>query len=345
MRIGILSDLHLGYSHGNRVHPDGTNVREQDIYDAAYRGVRNLLDAGVDAICDLGDIAHVPHPKKRAIVNLISLINGAEVDWFSCGGNHTAQRTSSDLHLYDLLVDQCPRFHGAFDGPKYFEQIGAYLIPYDTAGNLGRALEDTPDEAIFVGGHWTFDDADWPGEHVPSVWGVRKPTLLGHWHKRSGSWENQKHIYVGATERFAWGEAYNPCGVAIFDTDTRRLDFIDHPVREWLDVTVTPDDYLEDFHYETVENCIVRVNVVATPPQYHSLQLLRIKQKVESSLEYQVRRIGPASTTDEESQRTSSLSIIDGFRDRVAKLKLPKGVTREEVERIGLDALDATAKV
>lgn len=344
MLIGILSDLHLGYSHGNRVLPNGTNVREQDVYDAAYRAVRNLLDAGVDAIVDLGDIAHVPHPKKRAILNLISLINSADVDWYSCGGNHTAQRTSSDLHLYDLLIDQCPRFHGAFDGPRYFDKIGAYLIPYDSPDNLARALDATPAEAVFIGGHWTFEDADWPGEHVPLAHRVAKPTLLGHWHKRTGTWDNQKHIYVGATERFAWGEAYNPCGVAVFDTDKRRLDFINHPVREWVDIKVTPDDYLEDTHYENVADHIVRVNVMATPEQYHAIQLLRIKQKMEPSLEYQIRRVGLSSTAVQENG-TISLSIIDGFRERVARAKMPAGVARAEVERIGLDALDATAKM
>lgn len=337
MILGILSDLHLGYSHGTKTLPDGTNVRESDVYNSAHRAVRNLLNAGVSAICDLGDLAHVPHPKKRAIRHLISLINEAGVDWYSCGGNHTAQRTSSDSHLYELLVDQCPRFYGAFTGPQFFEDIGAYLIPYDTSENIERALEAVPQGATFIGGHWTFDDADWPGEHVPSAAMPDLPVLLGHWHKRV---IKNRPVYIGATDRFAWGEAYNPCGAAIFDTETGQLEFIDHQVRRWVDITVTPDDYLEGFHYENIEDCIARVNVVATPAQYHSLNLLHIKKKMEPSMEYQIRRIGSEAAPVQSPISPGSLSVVDVYRQRIKKLKVPHGVSKKDVERIGLLALE-----
>ena len=333
MRIGILSDMHLGYSHGTKALADGTNIREHDVYTSAYRGLRNLLDAGAECIVDLGDIAHVPHPKKRALITLISLINGAGVNWYSAGGNHTAQRTTSDSHLYELLVDQCPNFHGAFDGPQYFEDIGAYLVPYDTSENVVRGLEAMPDEAQWVGGHWACEDADWPGEHVPLSALPDRLTLLGHWHKRSGSGP----IYVGATDRFAWGEAYNPCGVAILEDG--KLEFIDHQVRRWVDITVTPDDYLEDSHYENIEDCIVRVNVAASPDQYHAINLLFIRKKLAPSLEYQIRRHGYEAPESSATPITGTISVVDGFRNRIASAKIPKGVKREDVERIGVTAL------
>lgn len=339
MRIGVLSDPHLGYSHGTRTLSDGTNVRESDVYNAAYRAVRNLLNAGVDAICDLGDLAHVAHPKKRAIIHLIHLINEADIDWFSCGGNHTAQRTSSDAHLYDLLVDQCPRFHGAFTGPQYFDQIGAYFIPYDTSENIQRALESVPPDAVWIGGHWSCEDADWPGEHVPlSVLPTGIHTLLGHWHTRSK--KDRNPIYVGATERFAWGEARNPCGAAVYDTDTGLIEFINHSARQWVDISVTPDNYLEDDYYESVENSIVRVNVVASPEQYHSLHLLQLKQKLAASMEYQVRRVSPDHTAETQKTITKGFSIIESYRERIKQAKIPRGIKRRDVERIGVEALE-----
>jgi len=336
MRLGFLSDIHFGYTHGNKAYPDGTNVREQDVYDAAFKGLRNLQAANVEAIVDLGDLAHTPHPKKRSIIRLITLINSAGMDWFSAGGNHTSQRTNSDSHLYELLIDQCPRFSGAFDSGVYFEGIGGYLIPYGSREDIEKSLEAIPTDARFIGGHWACDDADWPGEHIPSdqLHGVR--TFLGHWHKRGNAGGNP--TYVGATERFAWGEAYNPTGVAVFDTDTGQLEFIDHEVREWVDITVTPDNYLEDSNYEQVEGAIVRVNVEATADQFSALQLLRVKKKLEPSLEYQIRRVG-SEATQIEAAGPGSLSLVDGFRERIARAKMPAGIRRAEVEDIGLQAL------
>ena len=344
MKLGIISDPHLGYFRGTKVHPDGTNVREADVYEAAYKGVRNLLAAGVDAIVDLGDLANAPHPKKRAVIRLISLINSAGMDWYSCGGNHTAQKTSSDAHLYELLVAQCPRFHGAFHGPTFFEDIGAYLIPYDTPENVEAALAQVPDGATFVGGHWSCDDADWKGEHVQTnLLPDTLPVLLGHWHKRSVDQNQYLNIprptYVGATERFAWGEATNPTGVAVFDSENCSLTFIEHEARRWVDIHVTPDDYLEEAHYEDIEGAIVRVNITTTPDQYHSLDLLRVEKKLAASLEHQVRRVGHSSPEVYQDAGTQSLSIIEGYKSRIARAEMPKGISRSEVERIGLEAL------
>src|SRR3712207_3645967 len=120
--------MHLGYHRGTKVNKSGVNVREQDVIDAAFAGVRNLLDAGVSAIVDLGDMAHVPAPKKRAVLALIELVSSSGIPWYSANGNHTLQRSSSDIHLYNVLATQCPSFKG-YTKPTYVPEIGAALIP------------------------------------------------------------------------------------------------------------------------------------------------------------------------------------------------------------------------
>jgi DNA repair exonuclease SbcCD nuclease subunit len=348
MLLGLVSDLHLGYTRGHKTMPNGCNVREYDVYKAARQAISNLVDAGVDAILDLGDIANVPNPKKRALINLIDLINSTGLDWYSCNGNHTLQRTASDAHLYDLLKTQCPRFHGVYAGPAYIPAIGAYLVPYDVSRRVEDALRVIPTEATLIGGHWACDDADWPGEHVD-----RKhipdniPVFLGHWHTRSirgvseigfaGRIRNP--IYIGATERFAWGEAENPTGVATYDTERQVLTFIDHPTRPWVDVRVTPDNYLEDRHYENVQGAITRVHITASPEQYNSLDLVSVRKKLASSMEFQVLRSGLIKTNASTERRASSFSISDQWRDQLKRARMPKGIKREDVERVGLEVL------
>lgn len=340
MRIGLLSDLHLGYVRGHKALPNGCNVRENDVYMAAREGVLNLLDAKVDAILDLGDLANVPNPKKRALIELIDLINSTGLDWYSVNGNHTLQRTLSDAHLYEFLKGQCPRFHGVYAGPSLVPAIGAYLVPYDAAARVVEAMETLPTDAALVAGHWACDDANWPGEHVPSaVLPDNIPVFLGHWHTRKATGGNP--IYIGSTERFAWGEAKNPTGVAVYDTDSLDLTFIDHDARPWVDIWVDPDDYLEDSHYEGIEGAITRVHITATPEQYHSLDLVSVRKKLAASLEYQVLRSGSIQNDATSERGASSVPIGEHWRSHLEHAKMPRGIKRADVERVGLEALDA----
>lgn len=346
MLLGILSDLHLGYTRGHKTLPNGTNVRENDVYEAASKAVYNLLLEGVDSIVDLGDIAHTPSPRKRTLLKLIDLINDADIDWYSVNGNHTLQRTSSDTHLYDFINWACPRFHGAYAGPLFVPRIGAYLIPYDAPERVAEALAAVPSEARLVAGHWACDDADWPGEHIDRTLLPKNiPTFLGHWHTRHLNNQKGYHnpfrdpIYVGATERFAWGEATNPTGVATYDTETKALRFINHKVRPWVDIVATPEDYLEDGHYEQTEDAIVRVRITATPEQYHSLDLVSVRKKLASALEFQILRAGSEEVNYSTDRSTTDFSIEDNWRDQVKRARIPKGLKREDVERVGLEAL------
>jgi hypothetical protein len=310
--------------------------------------VENLLDAGVEAILDLGDLANTPAPKKRALLNLISLINSTGLDWYSCNGNHTLQRTASDSHLYEFLKSQCPHFHGTYAGAAYIPAVGAYLVPYDTAERVSEALSVAPSDAVLVAGHWACDDAEWPGEHIDRGYLPDTiPTFLGHWHTRSlrevsevgfgGKFTDP--IYIGATERFAWGEASNPTGVATYDTDLRVLTFIDHATRPWVDIWVTPEDYLEDHHYEAVEGSISRVHITAPPEQYNSLDLVSVRRKLSSALEFQVLRAGRIEEHSQTERSASSFSIVDGWREHIANAKMPRGIKRADVERVGIEAL------
>jgi len=132
-------------------------------------------------------------------------------------------------------------------------------------------------------------------------------------------------FYIGATERFAWGEATNPTGAAVFDTDTKLISFIDHPTREWLDLTTSAEGVLDVLRERDLEGKIVRVNVDATIPEYHALDIKGVRELAKGALEFQVRRTGTAeafTTTDHAS--SMSYSLIEAWAAHAAKL--PKSV-------------------
>lgn len=368
VKIGLITDMHLGFVRGSRDDAHGVNQREQDVLDAARLAVDNLVMEGVDAIVDLGDIAHVPAPKKRALMTLVDIIRNSKVPWYSANGNHTLQRTKSDLHLYDVLSQLCQNFHG-YTMPSLIRDIGFYLIPY---GTEVEALRDIPTDTRYIGGHFACDDVPFPGEHV-SVSDLPKeiPTFLGHYHTRKGrvnaysdihrdflgvrpeavvtlpdikKIEYDGPLYIGATERFAWGEANNPTGVYILDSDSKIGYFKDHPTREWVDVIVAAEGVLDALRVRDIEGKIVRVSVEATVPEYHGLDIKAIREFARSALEFQIRRSGTAEALAlHDHADTQTYALMDRWRDHTEGIK--GAVMRNAVLQLGNTALASAGVV
>lgn len=338
MKIGLIADIHAGYHRGTRLDSEGVNQREADTYKSAAQGIENLIYAGVDAIVDLGDMAHVPAPKKRAISFLIRVVKEAEVPFYSVNGNHTLQRTASDVHLYDLISEYAPNFRG-YTEPFFNPDLRGLFIPYGTSDQIREALHAIHPDTGFIAGHWAAADVPFPGDHVRVEDIPIVHTFLGHYHTRK-TYPSPLNgpTYIGSTERFAWGEANNPTGVAIWDTETKALEFVDHETRRWMDIVVTPDDYLEDSHYAQIEGAISRVTIKSTAAEYSAMDLVALRRKVSPSLEYQIRRYDK-DDTKRTVARTASVSLSAGWHAHIKKAKLPKGVPKKEVERIGMEAL------
>lgn len=354
MRIGILSDPHLSFSRYSKVNDKGVNVREADFYRAFLDGVENLMNADVEAIVDLGDLADVPHPKKRTLHLLIDAINGTGLPWYSVNGNHTLVRHSTDTHLYDLLEHYCKRFIG-IQRPYWVGPLGAVFVPYGTSDEIKRGLElaerENPD---WIGGHWAANDvlpdgADINLRDLPTD----VPLMLGHFHGRSYRGDTlrsdivfaeAKHpVYVGATERKAWGEDQNLTGVATYDTQSRHLHFIDHEARDWIDITAEPStsaDVLTETLRDRDDQPIVRLTIPATREEYRNVDELALHRIAHNTLDFTVRR----RPTEEDAvviEEAPNFSLSDDWRSQVAEASISKSVTREEVERVGIDALTA----
>lgn len=343
MKIGLIADIHAGYVRGTRDNAKGVNVREQDVLDAASSAVTSLMNVGVDAIVDLGDMFHVPAPKKRALLHMMHLIKNTGIPWYSANGNHTLQRTKSDLHVYDVLHDLCPKFHG-YTKPTVVGEISAYLIPY---GTEVEALEHIPEDIRFLAGHFACDDVPFPGEHVSVKDLPDLPTFLGHYHTRTinlktlkGSkikanvgWEGP--VYIGSTERFAWGEANNPTGVAIYENNS--LTFIEHRTREWEDVTTDVERVFDELRGRDLEGKIVRVSVEATVPEYHGLDIKSVRDAARSALEFQIRRVGAGEALVVDHADTQTYSLLDAWQQHTASLRPAE--MRKAVQGLGSKAL------
>jgi hypothetical protein len=145
-------------------------------------------------------------------------------------------------------------------------------------------------------------------------------------------------------ERFAWGEHNNPTGVGIFDTDTGKIEFIETHTREWLDVKRTKDNYLAKYDGIMVEDSIVRVNITATQAEYHTLDMVKLRKKLDKSLEYSVRRVEPIVEPEEEPTSIINSSLFDSWKEHISKKRMPSGVSKKEIEEAGISAIDRASK-
>lgn len=342
-RIGLITDTHLGFSRYSKVNEQGTNIREADLYGAFVTGMENLVNAGVEAIVHLGDVADTPNPKKRALRVMVDTIRAVGVPVYAACGNHEMARRSTDLHLYRYLSDYCSNFYGYIE-PTLVEPLGGFLIPYGNADEIRAGLEQAERAGVrWIGGHFACNDVLPQGHDItiPDL-PVGVPVLLGHFHgRRHGNprWP----IYIGATERKAWGEANNPTGVAVFDTDTGDITYIDHKARPYIDVVATPDTYLEtlDLLDDGLEGAMVRLTVDATPEQYRSLHEQEARKRASAALDFTMRRLTAADKPERE-RAPATLSLVGAWREQVRDAQLPSGVLRERVQAHGEAALAAS---
>jgi hypothetical protein len=95
----------------------------------------------------------------------------------------------------------------------------------------------------------------------PSLFDRFDLVMSGHYHHRSSS--SNIH-YLGSHAEFTWSDYSDPRGFHIFDTETRKLTFIENPYRIFKKVWYNDidDSFLsKQIDYSEYKNCILKVIV------------------------------------------------------------------------------------
>ncbi len=339
MIIGLVSDIHLGYHHGSKVNEHGVNIREQDFIDAGFAAITNLKKAGVEMIVDGGDLAHIPAPKKRAIQALIDLINYAEVPFLSADGNHTSIKSAGDIHLYDILSNECPNFFGATDWKVWLGDYKVALIPhsYEPEVTIRRISEAMDLDPHMLVGHWAasdiqYDSAQVPLEYLPTD----IPVYLGHYHRNTPPRPGMPN-YIGSTEHTAWDQWDYPTGVTVYDTDTGASKYIEHPIRPWINLEATPENYLDSLKMVDLEDALVRLTITATREEYGALNTREAKRQAYAlgALAYHNRRA---------KDKTEKEAVVDAYEARPLEESWGEYAKRNHVPKrireLGIEALN-----
>jgi exonuclease SbcD len=104
-------------------------------------------------------------------------------------------------------------------------------------------------------------------------------TLAGHIHKQQGVQKNPPVVYVGSLDRVDFNEANEAKGFMLYDTATKKLNFIKLDVREFLDLkidtTIDPTK-LESTITTVLESADLKEKIVRTIIKVNDIDISRI---------------------------------------------------------------------
>jgi DNA repair exonuclease SbcCD nuclease subunit len=270
LKIALITDTHWGVRNDNIAFMDNSKEFLDEVF------FPTIEREAISTIVHLGDLVD-----RRKYINIRTasrlrkdflepLANGGYDVHFIAGNHDTYFKNTNSINaLRELVVgkyefrvyDQFP-FESDFDGTKVL------MLPWICDENREvslHAIRNTP--AQIVMGHLELQGFEmFRGSIVshgddPSLFDRFDLVMSGHYHHRSSS--SNIH-YLGSHAEFTWSDYSDPRGFHIFDTETRKLTFIENPYRIFKKVWYNDidDSFLsKQIDYSEYKNCILKVIV------------------------------------------------------------------------------------
>lgn len=150
-------------------------------------------------------------------------------------GNHDCYyKNTNDINSFDIVsLGSCNSYRQATE--KTYDGCKILFVPWicdENRESTFNLIKKT--NALYCFGHLEFNGFQMykglPSHGGTSPDDFKKFDLVcsGHYHHRSKSGNIQ---YIGAAMEYTWSDAGDPRGIAIFDTETGELEFVNSPIR------------------------------------------------------------------------------------------------------------------
>ena len=252
MKIFHLADTHIGYSAYNRLSEEGLNQREVDVCEAFERIVELALKEEPGLVIHSGDLFDTVRPSNRAIsfvVGQLLKLSAAGIPIVIISGNHSTPRLRETGSVFKVF-EHIENVHLAYAGNvQKFELDGVmvHALPHSADKELFNqelgALRPDKDSSVniamlhaAIAGLSVFRMNEF-NELMASTGQLDKGfdyVALGHYHEHCEVAPNV--VYSGSTERFGFGEAGQPKGFVMLDTETGKWKFREMGTRKMLDL-------------------------------------------------------------------------------------------------------------
>jgi DNA repair exonuclease SbcCD nuclease subunit len=277
MRIALITDTHAGIRNDNPAF--------QDYQSKCWRWFFDYIDEhNIKTVIHLGDI----FDKKRNVSILtahrlrndfvVPLLDRGIETHIICGNHDQYHKNTHEVNAIDeLLTERYPNIH-TYSMPTIINVGGLdiQILPWITNSNYDVSIEAiTNPKAEIVMGHLELIGFTMQrgaiAEHgmLLELFENFDRVFSGHYHHRSSIGNVS---YIGAFGEYTWIDYDDPRGFSVFDTETRKIEFIQNPYKmfriiRYSDVDVTLED-VKVFPYNDYANAYVKLLIVNKDDQY-----------------------------------------------------------------------------
>ena len=271
MKLAIINDTHAGAR--------GDSLLFNDYFFKFWENVffPYLKENNIKHICHLGDLVD-----RRKFINYV-ILNSWRKRFFDVllennitmdiiVGNHdVTYKNTNDINAMHELFNHYSNIN-VFTEPvvREYGDLNVSLVPWINSGNYENSIEflnKTKSEVIF--GHFEIAGFEMDRGNVCHAGLSEKlferfdTVLSGHFHHKS----NKGNIhYLGNQYEMTWADYGDVKGFHVFDTETRKLQFIQNPYKIFHKITY--DDTVQSFddwkntNYEQYKDCYLKIVVV-----------------------------------------------------------------------------------
>jgi len=238
MKLAIVSDTHFGIRGDAQIMLD----YQKRFFDNIF--FPKIKDEGIRHIIHLGDLVdrrkYINYATARKMREMfLDRISAEGLSMDIIVGNHdVTYKNTNDLNALRELVDGKYNDIRIYDRPaevrfgKTLEHVFAY-IPWITADNREETFELlNKTRAPIAFGHLElqgFLNNDGVASEFgddPKLFQKFDQVFTGHYHTRIAK---DNILYVGCPYQMTWADYNNDKGFLIFDTETRKFEFIKNP--------------------------------------------------------------------------------------------------------------------
>ena len=271
MKICLITDTHWGIKND---HPAFIDSSKDFLCNIFWPYLR---EHSISTVVHLGDLVD-----RRKYINYITA-NRLRVDFLNpikemqlyfhiIAGNHdTYYKNTNEFNcLRELVVGGYPDFkvYDNYATEVLFDNLKVLFIPWICDDNRKQTLEIIKGtDAKYVMGHLEIQGFEmYKGSPVShgddrSLFGNFDNVFSGHFHHRS---TDGTIFYLGSHMEFTWSDYDDPKGFHIFDTETKKIEFIKNPYvmfkKIWYDDTKENFSF-NDIPYSDYKNSIIKVVV------------------------------------------------------------------------------------
>lgn len=144
MKIGIMSDMHLG------LRQYGLKEREEDFYKQYNRAIDAFIAAGVECVISAGDIFDQPRPSPKALnafLNGMRKLSDNDISIVNVIGNHSMIQAPDFITADEVLFESSGVNNGTLLDKKSFvsyhdKEVAIFGLPYYFNFGIPKLIED-----------------------------------------------------------------------------------------------------------------------------------------------------------------------------------------------------------